>query len=332
MWVQVDEIRYFKGLDNSMLVFMDLFFRLLFRINSSLKTSQTIYLFYINNLIFDVPHVFRLLGNIIHGNTIEASHIRVFLPQQKKQPENIIRTKEKLLSGCLKICYIVQKLIFQLFIIPMNTPSPSFLQRVFGKLSGKSSPDNRDELQHILRQACEQSILDNDTLSRIENLFKFNELNVRDAMMTRAQMNVIKTTDSIERIIAYTVDTAHSRFPVIEEDKDHIIGILHAKDLLKFTLNPEQFKLENILRPAVFVPESKPLNTLLKEFQTQRNHMAIVVDEYGGISGLVTFEDVIEQIVGRRQRRQYFPRIRRTLAHQSHHRNQRHQHVFWYNV
>jgi len=86
---------------------------------------------------------------------------------------------------------------------------------------------------------------------------------------------------------------------VIEEDKDHIIGILHAKDLLKCTLNPEQFKLEHILRPAVFVPESKSLNSLLKDFQTQRNHMAIVVDEYGGISGLVTFEDVIEQIVGK---------------------------------
>ena len=141
--------------------------------------------------------------------------------------------------------------------------------------------------------------MDGDTLLRLENLFKFSQLSVRDAMMTRAQMDVIKTTDSIDRIIAYAVDTAHSRFPVIEEDKDHIIGILHAKDLLKYTLNPEQFKLEHILRPAVFVPESKSLNSLLKDFQTQRNHMAIVVDEYGGISGLVTFEDVIEQIVGK---------------------------------
>ena len=156
-----------------------------------------------------------------------------------------------------------------------------------------------DALRALLQQSHTQGIIDQDTLSRVENVLNFNQMHVRDAMISRAQMDVLKTTDSIERIIAYAVDTAHSRFPVIADDKDHIIGILHAKDLLKFTLNPEQFKLDNIIRPAVFVPESKPLNTLLKEFQEQHNHMAIVVDEYGGISGLVTFEDVIEQIVGK---------------------------------
>ncbi|ULJ61284.1 HlyC/CorC family transporter [Wielerella bovis] len=181
----------------------------------------------------------------------------------------------------------------------MDSQSPSLLNKLFKHVSGSNTPDSTDKLRDILRRSTQHNILDSDTLSRIENLFKFKEMNVRDAMMTRAQMDVIKTTDSMERIIAYVVETAHSRFPVIEEDKDHIIGILHAKDLLKYTLNPEHFKLENILRPAVFVPESKPLNILLKEFQTQRNHMAIVVDEYGGISGLVTFEDVIEQIVGK---------------------------------
>lgn len=124
-------------------------------------------------------------------------------------------------------------------------------------------------------------------------------MHVRDVMISRAQMDVMKSTDSMERVIAYAVDTAHSRFPVIADDKDHVIGILHAKDLLKSMLNPEQFKLENIVRPAVFVPEGKPLNILLKEFQEQHNHMAIVVDEYGGISGLVTFEDLIEEIVGK---------------------------------
>ncbi|ULJ63611.1 CBS domain-containing protein [Wielerella bovis] len=181
----------------------------------------------------------------------------------------------------------------------MDSQSPNLLNKLFKHVSGSNTPDSTDKLRDILRRSTQHNILDSDTLSRIENLFKFKEMNVRDAMMTRAQMDVIKTTDSMERIIAYVVETAHSRFPVIEEDKDHIIGILHAKDLLKYTLNPEHFKLENILRPAVFVPESKPLNILLKEFQTQRNHMAIVVDEYGGISGLVTFEDVIEQIVGK---------------------------------
>ena len=179
-------------------------------------------------------------------------------------------------------------------------PKPTLFNRLFTRVSGSIAiPETPAQWLDLLRQAQAQNSLDGDTLLRLENLFKFNQLSVRDAMMTRAQMDVIKTTDSIDRIIAYAVDTAHSRFPVIEEDKDHIIGILHAKDLLKYTLNPEQFKLEHILRPAVFVPESKSLNSLLKDFQTQRNHMAIVVDEYGGISGLVTFEDVIEQIVGK---------------------------------
>ena len=179
-------------------------------------------------------------------------------------------------------------------------PKPTLFNRLFTRVSGSIAiPETPAQWLDLLRQAQAQNSLDGDTLLRLENLFKFSQLSVRDAMMTRAQMDVIKTTDSIDRIIAYAVDTAHSRFPVIEEDKDHIIGILHAKDLLKYTLNPEQFKLEHILRPAVFVPESKSLNSLLKDFQTQRNHMAIVVDEYGGISGLVTFEDVIEQIVGK---------------------------------
>ena len=181
-------------------------------------------------------------------------------------------------------------------------PKPTLINRLFTRVSGSIAiPETPAQWLDLLRQAKAQAqnSLDGDTLLRLENLFKFNQLSVRDAMMTRAQMDVIKTTDSIDRIIAYAVDTTHSRFPVIEEDKDHIIGILHAKDLLKCTLNPEQFKLEHILRPAVFVPESKSLNSLLKDFQTQRNHMAIVVDEYGGISGLVTFEDVIEQIVGK---------------------------------
>ena len=181
-------------------------------------------------------------------------------------------------------------------------PKPTLFNRLFTRVSGSIAiPETPAQWLDLLRQAKTQAqnSLDDDTLLRLENLFKFNQLSVRDAMMTRAQMDVIKTTDSIDRIIAYAVETTHSRFPVIEEDKDHIIGILHAKDLLKYTLNPEQFKLEHILRPAVFVPESKSLNSLLKDFQTQRNHMAIVVDEYGGISGLVTFEDVIEQIVGK---------------------------------
>ncbi|MFV2029232.1 HlyC/CorC family transporter [Neisseria sp. S1] len=179
-----------------------------------------------------------------------------------------------------------------------DSPSkPNFFERLISRLSG-DAPETSAEVLDILRQAHAQSVFDTDTLLRLEKVLDFTGLEVRDAMITRSQMDVIKAEDSIERIIAYAVETAHSRFPVIGEDKDEILGILHAKDLLKYTLNQEQFNLQAILRPAVFVPESKSLNLLLKEFREQRNHMALVVDEYGGTSGLVTFEDVIEQIIG----------------------------------
>ena len=181
----------------------------------------------------------------------------------------------------------------------MDNQSPNLFSRLFKRVSASLAPENPEELREVLQQSYAQEAIDSDTLLRLENMLKFNQMQVRDVMISRAQMDVIKTTDSMERIIAYAVDTAHSRFPVITDDKDHVLGILHSKDLLKFTLNPEQFKLENILRPAVFVPESKLLKMLLKEFQEQHNHMAIVVDEYGGISGLVTFEDLIEEIVGK---------------------------------
>ena len=179
-----------------------------------------------------------------------------------------------------------------------DAPSkPNFFERLINRLTG-DAPETADEVVNILRQAHEQEVFDADTLVRLEKVLDFAELEVRDAMITRSQIDVIKAGDSIERIIAYVVETAHSRFPVIGEDKDEVLGILHAKDLLKYTLNPEQFNLNAVLRSAVFVPESKPLNLLLKEFREQRNHMAIVVDEYGGTSGLVTFEDIIEQIIG----------------------------------
>ena len=179
-----------------------------------------------------------------------------------------------------------------------DAPSkPNFFERLINRLTG-DAPETADEVVNILRQAHEQEVFDADTLVRLEKVLDFAELEVRDAMITRSQMDVIKAGDSIERIIAYVVETAHSRFPVLGEDKDEVLGILHAKDLLKYTLNPEQFNLNAVLRSAVFVPESKPLNLLLKEFREQRNHMAIVVDEYGGTSGLVTFEDIIEQIIG----------------------------------
>ena len=173
---------------------------------------------------------------------------------------------------------------------------PNFFERLISRLSGE--PDSAEDVVNLLRQAHEQEVFDADTLFRLEKVLDFAELEVRDAMITRSQMNVIKENDGIDRIVAYIIETSHSRFPVISGDKDEVLGILHAKDLLKFMTNPEQFNLQNILRPAVFVPEGKSLNSLLKELREQRNHMAIVIDEYGGVSGLVTIEDIIEQIVG----------------------------------
>lgn len=174
----------------------------------------------------------------------------------------------------------------------------SLLERLRRRFGRHRREARAEDILEMLQQARREQTIGADTLQQLENVLRFSSMSVRDAMVSRARMDVIKTTDSIERIIGYAVETAHSRFPVIADDKDHVLGILHAKDLLKYMFNPEQFNLKSILRPAVFVPEGKSLNALLKEFREQRNHMAIVIDEYGGTSGLVTFEDIIEQIVG----------------------------------
>ncbi|WP_274571516.1 HlyC/CorC family transporter [Neisseria leonii] len=180
----------------------------------------------------------------------------------------------------------------------MDDPSkPNFIERLFNRLSG-SVPENSEQVLAGLREAHRQQAFDSETLARLEKVLNFSDLEVRDVMITRSQMDVIRADDSIERIMAYVVETAHSRFPVIGGDKDEVLGILHAKDLLKYALHPDQFQLSSLLRPPVFVPEGKALNSLLKDFREQRNHMAIVIDEYGGTSGLVTFEDIIEEIVG----------------------------------
>ncbi|MGE5616009.1 MAG: HlyC/CorC family transporter, partial [Bacillota bacterium] len=133
--------------------------------------------------------------------------------------------------------------------------------------------------------------------SMIEGVLQVSETQVRDVMIPRSQMDMIDVVESPEKFIPFVIDTAHSRFPVYEENRDNVIGILLAKDLLRFYAE-EEFNMREMLRPAVFVPEAKRLNVLLKEFRANRNHIAIVVDEYGGVAGLVTIEDVIEQIVG----------------------------------
>ena len=159
-------------------------------------------------------------------------------------------------------------------------------------------PEDREELTDILRGAFERHLLDADALSMIEGVLSVSETTVRDIMIPRAQMDCVSVEDAVPEFIPLVVETRHSRFPVIGESKDDVIGILLAKELLNYYANPEAFNLRDTLRPAVFVPESKRLNVLLRDFRANRNHIAIVVDEYGGVSGLVTIEDVLEQIVG----------------------------------
>ncbi len=172
---------------------------------------------------------------------------------------------------------------------------PSLLERL--SLLLMREPEDRDQLIELLHSAFERRLLDAEALSMIEGVLQVSETQVRDVMIPRSQMDVIDVTESPSKFIPFVIETAHSRFPVFEDNRDNVIGILLAKDLLRFYAE-EEFDVRDMLRPAVFVPESKRLNVLLKEFRANRNHMAIVVDEYGGVSGLVTIEDVIEQIVG----------------------------------
>jgi magnesium and cobalt transporter len=177
-----------------------------------------------------------------------------------------------------------------------DEPRPSLLERLSAFLTRE--PEDREELLDLLRGAFERRLLDADALSMIEGVLSVSEMTVRDVMIPRSQMDCVSIDDEPEAFIPFVIDTKHSRFPVIGESKDDVVGILLAKELLHYYRNPEAFSLRDTLRPAVFVPESKRLNVLLREFRSNRNHIAIVVDEYGGVSGLVTIEDVLEQIVG----------------------------------
>ena len=173
---------------------------------------------------------------------------------------------------------------------------PSLIERL--RALRLRRPKDREQLLELLRAAYHSSLLDGDALSMIEGVLQVSEMQVRDIMVPRAQMDVIDISESPEKFIPLVIQAAHSRFPVIEDSKDHVIGILLAKDLLRYYAGEEEFDVRDMLRPAVYIPEAKRLNVLLKDFRASRNHMAIVVDEYGGVAGLVTIEDVIEQIVG----------------------------------
>ncbi|MBI1887909.1 MAG: CBS domain-containing protein [Nitrosomonadales bacterium] len=178
---------------------------------------------------------------------------------------------------------------------PESSNKPGLLERLSAFLLRE--PEDREQLIHLLHSAYENNLLDADALSMMEGVLQVSERQVREIMIPRAQMDVIDISEPPEKFIPFVIETAHSRFPVIEGDKDNIIGILLAKDLLRYYAG-EEFNVRDMLRPAVFVPEAKRLNVLLRDFRCNRNHIALVADEYGGISGMVTIEDVLEQIVG----------------------------------
>jgi len=181
---------------------------------------------------------------------------------------------------------------------PSSQPSQrSLLERISYFLTGE--PQDQEDLLEILRESEEKHLLDSDSLSMIEGVMQVSELRVRDIMIPRSQMIVVPREAELDTIFPLVIEFAHSRFPVIEEERSKVVGVLLAKDLLPHALKDKTIKVEDIMRPVSVVPESKRLNVLLKEFRTERNHMAIVVDEYGNAAGLVTIEDVLEQIVGK---------------------------------
>jgi len=177
-----------------------------------------------------------------------------------------------------------------------NSPR-SWLDKISLALSGE--PKDREELIALLRDAQQRDLLDIEALGMIEGVLEVAEMRVRDVMVPRSQMVVVELDWPLERLLQQVIESGHSRFPVIEDDRDDVLGILIVKDLLRFFAEGSgELELRDFLRPAKFIPESKRLNSLLREFRSTRLHMAIIVDEYGGISGLITIEDVLEQIVG----------------------------------
>lgn len=176
--------------------------------------------------------------------------------------------------------------------------SRSWFEKISQALTGE--PKNREQLVELLRDSEQRNLLEADSLSMIEGVMQVSEMRVRDIMIPRSQMEVVNRDAPPEEILPAVVESGHSRFPVIGENRDEVEGILLAKDLLSYFAAGEgaKFEIRDMMRKPIFIPESKRLNVLLREFRSTRNHMAIVVDEYGGVAGLVTIEDVLEQIVG----------------------------------
>ncbi len=164
----------------------------------------------------------------------------------------------------------------------------------------KHEPKNKEQLIQLLQDAKKRALIDSEALTMIEGVLQVAELRVRDIMIPRAQMSVVRRDDTLSEALDVAIESAHSRFPVIGDDRSEVVGIMLAKDLLHHCGNRDNqsFNMRDVLRAAVFIPESKRLNVLLKDFRANRNHIAIIVDEYGAAAGLVTIEDVLEQIVG----------------------------------
>jgi len=173
-----------------------------------------------------------------------------------------------------------------------------WLRRITDTFSGE--PRDIEELSQVLTHSRDRGIIDSDAFEMLEGVLQVIELQVRDIMVPRSQMVIVDRDAPPTEILPAVIESGHSRFPVIGDDRDQIVGILLAKDLMRYFMDggKDDFDIKEVLRPVVFIPESKRLNVLLKEFRVSHHHMAIVVDEYGGVSGLVTIEDVLEQIVG----------------------------------
>lgn len=185
---------------------------------------------------------------------------------------------------------------------PPSTNHPdSGIKGWLGRLGSAftGEPRDRDELIEVLQEAQKRELFDTDALAMLEGVLDVVDMQVRDVMIPRSQMVVIERDASLDQVLPIIIESGHSRYPVIGDSRDEVLGIVLAKDLLRYWVeNPSNFNVREYVRPATFIPESKRLNVLLKEFRSSRNHMAIVVDEYGGVAGLMTIEDVLEQIVG----------------------------------
>lgn len=182
---------------------------------------------------------------------------------------------------------------------PVESPR-SLVDRIRHALNGDEVPQDIESLKTVLREAAERDIVTDDMMTMLDGVFDVAAMRVRDIMIPRAQMVVVEIDQQLDEFLPTIIESGHSRFPVIGDSRDEVVGVLLAKDLLRFSLpgKKEAFDLQSLIRDPVFTPESKQLNVLLTEFRANHNHMAIVVDEYGGVAGLVTIEDVLEEIVG----------------------------------